>query len=60
MQKELIDRFEKGDLNAFFSTWKKAFPVTDEAIDILEFYLRVYFATFPLRKTPPVFSDYGC
>ncbi|KHN85025.1 LisH domain-containing protein ARMC9 [Toxocara canis] len=60
-KKKLLSHFEKGEAVQFLAIWNQLFPANDdrsEAVDVLEFYIRIYFATFPLRKSPAAKSEY--
>ncbi|VDK46821.1 unnamed protein product [Anisakis simplex] len=62
-KKKLLLHFERGESTQFLAIWNELFPIIrdserDEAIDVLECYIRIYFATFPLRKSPPARNEY--
>lgn len=54
--------FEKGKKNKFFKLWNEILILVyklhhnliGDTLTKLEFRLRIYFATIPLRKVPPV------
>lgn len=49
-QEKLLKAFDAGNYDEFFEIWKEKFSEkTDEQALILEFYLHVYFAIYPLR-----------
>ncbi|CAD5210704.1 unnamed protein product [Bursaphelenchus okinawaensis] len=62
VKKQLHLAFERGESSKFFKGWKELHPsegpqITEE-IRVLEFRLHVYFATYPLRRTPQDKADY--
>ena len=54
----MIQAIEKNDKTRFFRLFGEAFPTTTESIAALEFQFQVYFATSPLRKSPPDRVEY--
>uniref|UniRef100_A0AC35FM99 LisH domain-containing protein n=1 Tax=Panagrolaimus sp. PS1159 TaxID=55785 RepID=A0AC35FM99_9BILA len=58
LKKRLLQSIEKNDKSRFFRLFSEAFPNITESIASLEFQFQVYFATSPLRKTPPDRNEY--
>uniref|UniRef100_A0A915BX57 LisH domain-containing protein n=1 Tax=Parascaris univalens TaxID=6257 RepID=A0A915BX57_PARUN len=60
-KKKLLTLFEKGESTQFLAIWNQIFPVDEnrsETVDVLECYIRIYFTTFPLRKSPAAKNEY--
>uniref|UniRef100_A0A914RU94 ARMC9 CTLH-like domain-containing protein n=1 Tax=Parascaris equorum TaxID=6256 RepID=A0A914RU94_PAREQ len=61
ISKKLLTLFEKGESTQFLAIWNQIFPVDEnrsETVDVLECYIRIYFTTFPLRKSPAAKNEY--
>jgi hypothetical protein len=55
----LFVHFDNGNKNAFFKVWNELIPANEKTLitQKLEFYLRVYFAVFPIHPLNPKQGD---
>ncbi|TMS34578.1 hypothetical protein L596_002140 [Steinernema carpocapsae] len=53
-EKKLLLNFEKGERERFYRLWNEAFGRSNySSVNVVDFYLQIYFATYPLRKVTP-------
>ncbi|KAK0394672.1 hypothetical protein QR680_000867 [Steinernema hermaphroditum] len=59
VKKKLLVHFEKGERERFYKLWNETFGRSNyPSVNVVDFYLQVYFATYPLRKVTPDRGQY--